>query len=177
MKFPRNILPLQPSYLTQSNKNSFDASAGAYWQGYLSPFFALRAGGAAFHLIPVKTDFLSEETYLKPKLVLSANGRYEGHYLHWIPSAMYVTQDGQGYMETGLTIQLRSEDKFLNVGCYYRTPNVVIPTLGIGFNKFALNISVEYYSGTNYSKIFNIGFSYVPQTNRRASLLEDYWAI
>jgi type IX secretion system PorP/SprF family membrane protein len=168
---------LQPGYINQGNTSNLDVSTGVYWQGYLGPFLALRMGAAGFHLVPMKTDFLTDEAYLKPKYVLSANARYEGDFLHWIPSAMYVTQNNRSYAEIGTIVQLRSADKFVNAGLFYRTPNVIIPTIGVGLDKLTINLSMEYYIRTNFSQIFNIGVSYVPQTNRRANLMQDFYGI
>ncbi|MDR1951448.1 MAG: type IX secretion system membrane protein PorP/SprF [Bacteroidales bacterium] len=163
-----------PSYSIPTNINNFDVSVGGYWQGYLGPFFALNVGAAAFHLSPMKTDFLTDETHLRPKYVLSVNARYETYYLHWIPSAMFVTQSDRSYVETGMVAQFRQTDKFVNAGVYFRTPNVMVPTVGIGFDKLSVNLSIEYYLKNNFSNIFNIGISYFPQTNQKASLIQDY---
>jgi hypothetical protein len=160
----------RPDYLNLNNRNGFDASAGACWQVYLNPTLAMKTGVAAFHLIPVKTDFLNEDTYLKPKYVFSANARYKGYYLHWIPSAMYVAQSNYSYAEIGLISQFRDMDKFSNVGIYYRNPNVIIPTIGIGLDRLSINLSLEYYLRSSYSQILNIGILYFPQTGKKPNL-------
>ncbi len=163
-----------PVMSTIQNKNSFDASVGAQWYGNLGTYFAMNAGMAAFHLIPVKTDFLSDESYLKPKYIFNLSARYEGYYVHWIPSAIYVSQSNTSYAEIGVTGQYRQLDKFVNAGVYVRTPNVIIPTVGLGWDKFTLNLSIEYYLKNTFSQIFNISISYFPQTNRQASLIQDF---
>lgn len=164
----------QPAIGTSANKNSFDASVGAQWDGYLGNFFAINIGAAAFHLAPVKTEFLSDETYVKPKYVFNVNSRYEGYRIHWISSALLVAQSNQKYLEIGTIAQYRQMEKFVNAGVFFRTPNAIIPTVGIGWDKFMLNISIEYYLKNNFAQIFNIGISYFPQTNRQASLIEDF---
>jgi type IX secretion system PorP/SprF family membrane protein len=164
----------QPSYITQTNNNDFNASIGAHWQGYLGPFLALNAGVAMFHLTPMKTNFLNDETHLKPKYVFATSARYEAYNLHWIPSAMFVSQSSSNFAEIGLTTQYRQADKFINAGVYYRSPNVIIPTIGIGMDKLSINLSMEYFMRNSFTQIFNISISYFPQTNRRASLIEDF---
>jgi len=163
-----------PPDLPYGNINSLDASVGVYWQNYLGTFFSLRTGFAAFHLIPKRTNFMIDEVYLLPKYVFTAQGRYEGDLLHWIPAAMLVSQSDRTYAEIGLTAQLRDAERFLNAGVFYRSPNVIIPTIGIGLDKLSLNLSLEYFFGTNFSKIFNIGISYFPQTNREVSVIRDF---
>ena len=163
-----------PAYSIPSNINSFDVSVGGHWQVYPTPFLSTNLGAAAFHLTPKKTNFLTDETHLQPKYIFYANARYETYQLHWIPSAMFVSQSLMSYVELGTVVQYRQEDKFVNAGLYFRTPNVMIPTVGVGLDKFSVNLSFEYYMNNSFSNIFNIGISYFPQTNQKASLIQDF---
>ena len=152
-----------PPDLYSDNKTSFDAAVGTYWKAFLGPAVLLKTGAAAYHLIPVRTDFLSDNTLLSPKYVFSAEVRYGGDPLHWIPSALYVTQSGQSYTEFGMTVEFRDDDKFASIGLFHRTPNVLIPTIGIGMDQLALNISIEYYTQNSFSQIFNVSLVYIPK--------------
>jgi type IX secretion system PorP/SprF family membrane protein len=152
-----------PSYLPSDNKTNLDASVGTIWKAFLGPAILLKTSAAAYHLIPVRTDFLNEDTYLQPKYVFSTEVRYGGDPLHWIPSVMYVTQSGKSYTEAGLMLQFRDRTNFANIGFYYRTPNVMIPTIGIGTDQFMLNLNVEYYHRNSFSQIFNISLTYFPK--------------
>jgi hypothetical protein len=151
----------RPSYMPPSNKNSLDASVGAYWKAFFGSSILVQAGVAAFHLIPVRTDFLNEESHLKPKYVLSAEMRYGGDPLHWIPSVMHVTQSGHAYTEMGLAVEFRDGVNFASIGLYYRTPNVLMPTIGFGMNKLSVSLSIEYFLKNNFSQIFNISLLYL----------------
>lgn len=152
----------RPDYLLERNINNLDASVGAHWQAFLGNSVLLSAGASAFHLIPVRTDFLGEDTYLRPKYVFSIKTRYVREPFHFVPSVMHVTQSGQNYTEMGMRVEFRDRTNFASVGFFYRTPNVIIPAIGFGVDRFAVNISIEYYLRTNFSQIFNISLSFRP---------------
>ena len=152
----------RPSYMPPSNKISLDASVGTYWQAFLGSSILLKTGAAALHLIPVRTDFLNEETHLKPKYIFSAEVRYGGDPLHWIPSVMHVSQSGHTYTEMGLTTEFRDRANFASVGLFYRTPNVLIPTIGFGISNLSVHLSIEYFLRNNFSQIFNVSVLYRP---------------
>ena len=152
----------RPDFLISSNKVSLDASVGTFWQAFLGTSILLKTGASAFNLIPVRTDFLNEDTYLRPKYVFSLEARYGGDPFHFIPSVMHVTQSEHTYTEMGLSTEFRDGGNFASIGLYYRTPNVIIPTIGFGMNKFTINLSIEYYLRNNFSQIFNISLLYRP---------------
>lgn len=154
---------LRPSDLFPSNRNSLDASVGVLWKAFIEPSFLVKTGISAFHLIPVRVDFLTKETYLSPKLVFLGEVRYVDDPFHWIASVMHVSQTNNVYTEMGITAEFRDRSNFASIGLFHRTPNVIIPTAGIGTNQFAVHISIEYFLKTSFSQIFNISLLYFPQ--------------
>jgi type IX secretion system PorP/SprF family membrane protein len=161
---------LIPSDLPSSNKTNMDASVGVYWKSFFEPALLVKTGISAFHLIPTRVDFLSKETYISPKFVYNAEGRYVIDPFHWIASVMYVSQRSSGdarpaqaYTELGVTAEIRDGRSFVSIGLFHRTPNVIMPTIGIGMDKFALNLSIEYFLRNSFSQIFNISLLYFPQ--------------
>jgi type IX secretion system PorP/SprF family membrane protein len=152
-----------PEYLFSDNKNSLDAAVGTSWTALIGQSILLKTGVSAFHLIPVRTDFETKNTKLTPQYVFLLETRYIGDPFHWIPSVMHVSQGNHSYTEMGMTIQFRDGDKFVNAGLFHRTPNVVIPTVGIGMDQISVNLSLEYYVRNNFSQIFNISLVYLPK--------------
>ena len=151
-----------PSELQSGNKNNIDASVGVHWQAFLGTSVLLTTGISAFHLIPVRMDFLREDTYLRPKYVMMLEVRYAREPFHFVPSVLHATQSGQSYTEWGMRVEFRDRANFASVGVFYRTPNVIIPTIGFGIDRFALNLSIEYYLRTSFSQIFNISLMFRP---------------
>jgi len=152
----------RPFELQSGNKNNIDASVGVHWQALLGTSVLLTTGVSAFHLIPVRMDFLREDTYLRPKYVMMFELRYVGEPFHFIPSVLHVTQSGQRYTEWGGRVEFRDRTNFASVGVFHRTPNVIIPAIGFGIDRFALNLSIEYYLRANFSQIFNISLVFRP---------------
>ena len=152
----------RPFELQSGNKNNIDASVGVHWQAFLGTSTLLTTGISAFHLIPVRMDFLREDTYLRPKYVMMLELRHAREPFHFIPSVLHATQSGQSYTEWGGRVEFRDGANFASVGVFYRTPNVLIPAIGFGIDRFALNLSIEYYLRTSFSQIFNISLVFRP---------------
>jgi len=153
--------PLPPD-LQSGNKNNIDASVGVHWQAFLGTSTLLTTGVSAFHLIPVRMDFLREDTYLRPKYVMMLELRHAREPFHFVPSVLHVTQSGQNYTELGGHVEFRDGANFASIGVFYRTPNVLIPAIGFGIDRFTLNLSIEYYLRANFSQIFNISLVFRP---------------
>jgi type IX secretion system PorP/SprF family membrane protein len=159
----------RPDYLFSDNKYSLDAAVGTYWKAIIGHSLLVKAGVSAFHLIPVRIDFETQNTKLTPKYVFLAEVRYVGDPFHWIPSVMHVSQGNHTYTEMGIIMQFRDGDKFANAGVFHRTPNVIIPTVGIGMDQLSVNLSLEYYVRNNFSQIFNVGLLYLPKFSSAAA--------
>ncbi|MDR2907170.1 MAG: type IX secretion system membrane protein PorP/SprF [Bacteroidales bacterium] len=167
---------MQPDIGVYRNVNSFDLSVGGWWLNYLNEKTVLNMKLAAFHLTPMRIGFLTENASLKPKFVANATARYTNNDINWIPSVLLVSQNKHNYAEVGVTSQYQVETstQSVSLGVYYRTPNVLIPTVGISYGDFSANISFEYYMGNSYPNIFNISLFYLPQSTRSTGLIEDF---
>ncbi|MEG1573382.1 MAG: hypothetical protein RR190_00335 [Bacteroidales bacterium] len=143
-------------------KNIFDAHFGIDYRGELSESIVLQIGASFYHLVRPKTNLLDESKRIPIRSLAYVNAVFTLAETHTLTPSIMGQLQGNAYLfQAGFNYHYNfAESSFFGAGVYYRSSDVIIPMVSLGFPHFALHFSMELYLKTSYTNMMMLGLGF-----------------